>query len=126
MFNALFASVFNTDDGFWHLRCPELADCDCGDDQLTANLEPVKDLLLHLAAYKSMGPSGIHPRVLREMTDVIAKPPSTIFSVVLTIWRGLSCLKAGRFSERARKNALVVGSLSVSLQCLVKLGRILC
>ncbi|KAJ7405017.1 RNA-directed DNA polymerase from mobile element jockey [Willisornis vidua] len=38
----------------------------------------VRDLLLQLGPYKSMEPGGIHPRIFKELDDVITKPLSMI------------------------------------------------
>jgi len=43
--------------------------------------EAVNDLLCHLHAYKSMGPDGIHPRVLRELVEELEKPLSIIYQL---------------------------------------------
>ncbi|KFV90657.1 hypothetical protein N327_04648, partial [Fulmarus glacialis] len=40
--------------------------------------EMVSDLLHHLDTHKSMGPDGIHPRVLRELVEVLTKPLSIL------------------------------------------------
>ena len=42
-------------------------------------VEAVRELLLHLDCHRSMGPDGLHPRVLRELVGVIDKLLSTIY-----------------------------------------------
>ncbi|KAJ7407126.1 hypothetical protein WISP_128405 [Willisornis vidua] len=41
--------------------------------------EIVSDLPCHLDTHKCMGPDGIHPRMLRELADELAKPLSIIY-----------------------------------------------
>ncbi|TRZ10138.1 hypothetical protein HGM15179_016971 [Zosterops borbonicus] len=42
--------------------------------------EAVRELLSHLDVHKSMGPDGIHPRMMKELTNELAKPLSIIYN----------------------------------------------
>ncbi|KAJ7421564.1 RNA-directed DNA polymerase from mobile element jockey [Pitangus sulphuratus] len=69
----------NEDDRTRGSQSPELEDHDYEYDQLPVNPEIVQNLLLQLDSYKSMGRDGIHPRILKELAAVYAKPLLMIF-----------------------------------------------
>ena len=79
--NAFFASVFNSNTSCSRgTQPPEPEDRD-GEQNEAPILqgEMVSDLLHHLDTHRSMGPDGIHPRVLRELVEVLTKPLSIIY-----------------------------------------------
>ncbi|KFU92672.1 RNA-directed DNA polymerase from mobile element jockey, partial [Chaetura pelagica] len=46
---------------------------------LTVGEEQVHDHLKELKVHKSMGPDRVHPQVLKELADAVAKPLSILF-----------------------------------------------
>ncbi|TRZ13574.1 hypothetical protein HGM15179_013537 [Zosterops borbonicus] len=79
--NAFFASVFSGKMACLQDNCP-LGLVDGIKEQNGSPIiekEVVRELLRCLDIHKSMGPDGIHPRVMRELADQLAKTLSIIY-----------------------------------------------
>ena len=78
--NACFASVFNYKTSCTEgIQPPQPEDRDWENDPPTIQEETVTDLLHHIDTHKSMALDGIHPRVLKELAGLLAKPLSSIY-----------------------------------------------
>ncbi|KAK4806350.1 hypothetical protein QYF61_017219 [Mycteria americana] len=79
--NAFFASVFNSKTSCSQgTQPPELEDRDGEQNEAPITQgEMVSDPLHPLDTHKSMGPEGIHPRVLRELVEALTKPLSVFY-----------------------------------------------
>ncbi|RMC20427.1 hypothetical protein DUI87_01281 [Hirundo rustica rustica] len=79
--NDYFASVFSEETTCLQDNCPPgLVDgVREQNGPLIIEEVAVRELLKCLDIHKSMGPDGIHPRVMRELSDELAKPLSIIY-----------------------------------------------
>ena len=82
-FNAFFLSHSNIDDS--NAALPnEPINCEFNIDSVIVTTKEVEDLLSSIDISKSIGPDGVHPRILKECAVVIAPSLTKLFNMSLT------------------------------------------
>ncbi|GAB0177963.1 mitochondrial enolase superfamily member 1 [Grus japonensis] len=76
--NDFFASVFNGKCLSHTAQVTEGRDWENAEPP-TVGEDRVREYLRNLKVHKSMGPDELHPRVLKELADEVARPPDIIF-----------------------------------------------
>ncbi|KAJ7410320.1 hypothetical protein WISP_109173 [Willisornis vidua] len=100
-------------------------------DQLLGNPELAQDLLFQLDAYRSIEPDGIHPRILKELTDVIKKPLSIFewsweFTVVSADWKmaKVPIFKKGKKEDHRNYSPVNLPTVPSEVMEMISLGSI--